>query len=178
MFDDLGLRIKTLLDFPEISEIEETGTTFEENARLKAEKLSNILGIPVLSDDSGLVVDALNGRPGVYSARYAGENKNDLLNNEKLLSEMNHISDDERTARFVCVIAIAIPDKDTVISKGEVQGKILREPRGNNGFGYDPLFLVPNEGMTMAELSPSKKNQLSHRYNALIKMKKELQKLT
>lgn len=174
MFREKNIQVKTLLDFPKIPDIEETGHTFEENACLKAETLCNVLQIPVLSDDSGLMVDALNGDPGVYSARYAGEDKNDDLNNEKLLVQLHNVPQYKRTAKFVCVIALAFPDKPTIIAKGEVKGIINEAPRGKNGFGYDPLFFLPEKSKTMAELTPEIKNKVSHRYNALQKLRREL----
>jgi XTP/dITP diphosphohydrolase len=165
MFKPYGFVVKTLLDFPEIEEIAETGSTFEENAVLKAEAVSAHLNKMVISDDSGLIVDGLDGRPGVYSARYAGEEKNDEANIQKVLAELNDVPD--RQARFYCALAVAIPGEKTVTVSGACEGVILREKRGLNGFGYDPIFFVPERGKTMAQLEPEEKAEISHRGKAL-----------
>lgn len=170
LFAKKGLLVKTLLDYPEIPEVEETGTTFAENALLKAETIAATLNMMVLADDSGLKVDALEGRPGVYSARYAGEPKSDAANNAKLLHELADFSPAERTAQFHCTLALAYPGKDSLIVEGEVEGKILGVPRGANGFGYDPLFYVAAQEKSMAELSEAEKNKISHRAIALAKL--------
>ncbi|WP_309867742.1 XTP/dITP diphosphatase [Bacillus sp. SLBN-46] len=170
IFASRGIEVKTLLDFPEIPEVEETGTTFEENAILKAEAVSKALNKMVIGDDSGLIVDALEGRPGIYSARYAGEPKNDQNNTEKVLAELKNIPEEDRTARFYCALAVAVPGQKTMTVSGTCEGRILTEPRGVNGFGYDPVFYVPEKGLAMAELSADVKNKISHRANALIKL--------
>ncbi|MEH7439859.1 XTP/dITP diphosphatase [Neobacillus drentensis] len=170
IFASRGIEVKTLLDFPEIPEVEETGTTFEENAILKAEAVSNALNKMVIGDDSGLIVDALEGRPGIYSARYAGEPKNDQNNTEKVLAELKNVPEDNRTARFYCALAVAVPGQKTMTVSGTCEGRILNEPRGVNGFGYDPVFYVPERGLAMAELSADVKNKISHRANALKKL--------
>lgn len=170
LFAKKGLLVKTLLDYPEIPEVEETGTTFAENALLKAETIAATLNMMVLADDSGLKVDALEGRPGVYSARYAGEPKSDAANNAKLLHELADFPPAERTAQFHCTLALAYPGKDSLIVEGEVEGKILGVPRGANGFGYDPLFYVAAQERSMAELSEAEKNKISHRAIALAKL--------
>lgn len=170
IFARRGIAVRTLLDHPEIPEVEETGTTFEENAVLKAETISKALNKMVIGDDSGLMVDALEGRPGIYSARYAGEPKNDQNNTNKLLSKLTGIPEENRTARFYCALAVAIPGKETFTVSGNVEGRILEEQRGTNGFGYDPVFYVPEKGLAMAELSADVKNQISHRANALKKL--------
>lgn len=170
LFAKKGLFVKTLLDYPEIPEVEETGTTFAENALLKAETIAAALNMMVLADDSGLKVDALEGRPGVYSARYAGEPKSDAANNAKLLHELADFPPAERTAQFHCTLALAYPGKDSLIVEGEVEGKILGVPRGANGFGYDPLFYVAAQEKSMAELSEAEKNKISHRAIALAKL--------
>lgn len=175
MFYPLGYEIRTLLDFPQISEIDETGTTFEANAKLKAEAISNILGEMVIADDSGLMIDALDGRPGVYSARYAGLEKDDDANMDKVLQELKDIPISERTARFYCALALAVPNKETLIVHGTCEGEILTEKRGENGFGYDPIFFVTEKGKGMAELLPEEKNQISHRAEALKKMSVEFE---
>jgi len=170
IFATRGIEVRTLLDFPELPEVEETGTTFEENATLKAEAVSRALNKMVIGDDSGLIVDALEGRPGIYSARYAGEPKNDQNNTDKVLVELAGIPENTRTARFYCALAIAIPKQATRTVSGTCEGRILNERRGSNGFGYDPVFYVPEKGMTMAELSSTEKNTISHRANALKKL--------
>ncbi|WP_160722053.1 XTP/dITP diphosphatase [Bacillus sp. USDA818B3_A] len=170
IFASRGIKVRTLLDFPEIPEVEETGTTFEENAILKAEAVSRALQKMVISDDSGLMVDALDGRPGIYSARYAGESKNDQNNTNKVLSELQEVPEEKRTARFYCALAIAIPGQETKTVSGTCEGLILKEPKGTNGFGYDPVFYVPEQGRSMAELSSDEKNKISHRANALKKL--------
>jgi XTP/dITP diphosphohydrolase len=147
---------------------EETGTTFEANAVLKARHAARITGLPAIADDSGLEVDALDGRPGVWSARYAGEGASDADNNAKLLAELAHV-DEPRTARYRCVIAYvaSADDPSPVLASGAWEGAIAREPRGDGGFGYDPLFLVGTGHLTAAELPPDEKNRVSHRAHAL-----------
>lgn len=170
LFAKKGFKVKTLRDFPEIPEVEETGVTFEENALLKAETIARRLNMLVLADDSGLKVDALDGAPGVFSARYAGEFKSDAANNAKLMHELTGVSKEERTAQFHCTLALALPGKDSLVVEGEVEGIILTIPKGDNGFGYDPLFFVESKGKTMAELTQEDKNTLSHRAVALEKL--------
>lgn len=174
LFADYPVTIKTLLDFPEIGEIEETGITFAENAALKAETVANLLNIPVLADDSGLIVDYLDGAPGVYSARYAGDGHDDKKNNKKLLKNLTGVPYEQRTARFHCTLAIAVPQQQTIFYSGEVSGYITEEERGASGFGYDPLFYLPNYQKTMAEIAASEKNKISHRANALAKLAKDI----
>jgi XTP/dITP diphosphohydrolase len=174
IFASRGVAVRTLLDFPELPEVEETGSTFEENAVLKAETISKALNKMVIGDDSGLIVDALGGKPGIYSARYAGEPKNDQKNIEKVLSELKGVEEESRTARFYCALAVAISGQETYTVSGTCEGRILEEPRGSNGFGYDPIFYVPEKGVSMAELSSNEKNQISHRANALKKLDSEL----
>lgn len=170
LFSPKGFKVKSLLDFPEIEDVEETGVTFAENATLKAEAISSALNKPVIADDSGLAIDALNGEPGVYSARYAGENKDDNANIEKVLQKLNDVPFEKRTARFHCALAIAVPGKRTEIVEGTCEGHILEEKRGENGFGYDPIFFVEKWRCSMAELTKEQKNQISHRANALQKL--------
>jgi XTP/dITP diphosphohydrolase len=170
IFAARGVAVLTLLDFPDIPDVEETGTTFEENAILKAEAISKQLNKMVIGDDSGLIVDILGGRPGIYSARFAGEPKNDAANTAKLLKELNDVTEENRTARFYCALAVAVPNQETVTVSGTCEGRILDEPRGTNGFGYDPVFYVPDKGLAMAELSSEEKNKISHRANALKKL--------
>lgn len=167
IFSQKGYAIKTLLDYPEIEDVEETGTTFEENARLKAETIAQQLGKLVLADDSGLKVDALNGQPGVYSARYAGTDKRDSANNAKLLHELTNVPHEKRTAQFHCTLVLAAPNQDSLVVSGELEGVIGTIPRGENGFGYDPLFYVPTLGMNLAEMPAEEKNKISHRRQAI-----------
>ncbi|MBQ9842902.1 MAG: RdgB/HAM1 family non-canonical purine NTP pyrophosphatase [Oscillospiraceae bacterium] len=149
-------------------DVEETGTTFEENSFLKAEAVMKATGLPALADDSGIAVDALNGEPGVYSARYGfDESLDDWGRLELLLKNTEHVPDGARQAQFVCVITMVTPDGQTIQARGEIHGELTREPRGENGFGYDPIFYYPPLGMTTAELSPEVKNSVSHRGNAL-----------
>lgn len=170
MFAKAGYQIKTMKDFPELPEVQETGQTFEENARLKAETIANILQCPVLADDSGLTVDALGGMPGIYSARFAGEQKSDASNNAKLLHELTDVADENRTAQFHCTLVFAAPQKESLVVDGIWNGRIARIPRGENGFGYDPLFIVDGLEKTSAELTPEKKNEISHRGQAMKKL--------
>ena len=163
LFAKEGYQIKTLLDYPDLPDVEETGTTFEENARLKAETIAQLLQQPVLADDSGLVVDALNGMPGIFSARFAGERKSDAANNAKLLHELTDVPDEKRTAHFHCTLVFAAPQKESLVVEADWDGRIARIPQGDNGFGYDPLFIVPNYDKTSAELTSKEKNQISHR---------------
>ena len=148
-----------------VESAEETGTTFEENALLKARHAAAHTGLAALADDSGIEIDALDGRPGVYSARYAGPDCDDEANNLLLLEELEEVEDASRTARYRCVLAfVRGPDDDApILAHGSWEGRILRAPRGSNGFGYDPLFHVPTHGCTSAELEPEVKNDLSHR---------------
>lgn len=175
LFEPLGFRVKTLLDYPDAPDIEETGETFEENALLKAAGISNIFQKIVIADDSGLVIDALDGRPGVYSARYAGTNKDDEANIQKVLFEMKEVPEEKRTAHFHCTLALVVPGKDPVIVEGTCNGLILTEKRGNNGFGYDPIFYLPHLKKTMAEMTSEEKNQISHRGNAIRKLYEHVQ---
>lgn len=145
---------------------EETGTTFEENSLIKAQAVLEASGMASIADDSGLEVDALNGQPGVYSHRF-GNKENDEQRNLYLLDLMKDVSDADRTARFVSVITCLFPDGRKIVARGTCEGTILREMKGKNGFGYDPLFYVPSECMTFSELSPERKNAISHRGNAL-----------
>ncbi|WP_421385503.1 XTP/dITP diphosphatase [Bacillus salacetis] len=177
MLSPKGYKVLTLLDFPDFKDIEETGETFEENAVLKAEEASAVLNEMVIADDSGLIIDALDGRPGVYSARYAGEVKDDNANIDKVLSELEGIPFNERTARFYCVLAIAGPNRETHTYSGACEGKILDELRGNNGFGYDPIFYVEDKDRTMAELSAEEKAAISHRGKALKQFEENLDEL-
>ena len=160
--------VKTLADYPELPEIEETGTTFAANAELKACGISALIPGWVLADDSGLCVDALDGAPGVYSARYAGEHGNDAANNAKLLNDLAALpADTPRTARFMCAMCLAEQGNIKAEVCGKVEGRIALAPAGANGFGYDPLFIPNGYSCTMAELAAEVKNEISHRADAL-----------
>lgn len=161
------VEILSLKDFPDAPEVEEDGATFVENAVKKASVVAEHTGIVALADDSGLEVDALGGRPGVLSARFAGRHGDDAANNRLLLELMAGVPDSLRTARFRCAIAVAIPGGQVHTAVGCCEGVIGREPRGSGGFGYDPLFYMPAHGMTMAELPTQTKNRLSHRALAM-----------
>ncbi|QRG69362.1 XTP/dITP diphosphatase [Brevibacillus choshinensis] len=167
LFAELGWEGISLEGFDGVPEVVEDGDTFEANAVKKAVTISTYLGLPAVGDDSGLEVDALHGSPGVYSARYAGENATDEANWRKLLGEMDSVPDEERTARFRCTLAFVEPGQDPVIATGACEGVIAREPAGTNGFGYDPVFYLPQMGKMMAQLSPDEKNQISHRARAM-----------
>ncbi|MFD2618100.1 XTP/dITP diphosphatase [Terrilactibacillus laevilacticus] len=171
LLSSFDVKVLSLSDLDEPIDVEETGETFEENAALKAEEICARTNMITIADDSGLVVDALDGRPGVYSARYAGLDKNDQHNTEKVLSELKEVPEDERTARFVCVLALAIPGKQTEFFRGICEGKITEAPIGEGGFGYDPIFYFPQKGKTLAELSQPEKNKISHRGHALEQLK-------
>ena len=149
-------------------DVEETGTTFEENSFLKAEAVMKATGLPALADDSGIAVDALNGEPGIYSARYGfDESLDDWGRMMLLLKNTEHVPDGKRQAQFVCVITFVTPEGQTIQARGEIHGELTREPRGENGFGYDPIFFYPPFGKTTAEVGPDQKNAVSHRGNAL-----------
>lgn len=178
-FDKLGVTVRNLLDMPELAEVEETGDTFAANALLKAQAIAEATGLPALADDSGLCVDVLEGAPGVYSARYAGANAKDADNNAKLLRELNALPatieaankrnpETLSTARFICALVLYDPNGPRFVeAEGAVEGRILQAPRGTAGFGYDPLFWLPEFGRSMAELTIAEKNKISHRGRAL-----------
>lgn len=170
---DLHVEIRALNDFPGIGDIPETGATLEENALLKARTVNKLTGLPAIGDDTGLEVDALAGAPGVYSARYAGENVTYEENVNKILDEMTHIQELERTARFRTV-TVFVDGSDEITTAGKIEGLITKEPKGTSGFGYDPVFYIPEMKCTFAELSIEKKNKISHRGQALQKLSKLL----
>ncbi|MBO5408855.1 MAG: XTP/dITP diphosphatase [Clostridia bacterium] len=170
---ELGIECVSLRDMGISVDVEETGTTFLENALLKAKEIYNIAKIPTISDDSGLLVDALNGEPGVYSARYAGEPSDDNRNMDKLLANLKDKK--KRTARFKSVIAAVFSEEDILVSEGECEGVIIEEKRGENGFGYDPIFYVEALGKTFAEMTDAEKNSLSHRGRAIRNLKDQLE---
>jgi XTP/dITP diphosphohydrolase len=171
---DTVAKLYSLEDFPEIPAVEEDGATFAENAVKKAQSAALVTGKPVIADDSGLEVDALRGRPGVYSARFAGVGAGDAANNARLLGELAELPGGELTAAFRCVIALCLPGGSCRTFSGELNGIIVKEPRGTGGFGYDPLFLVPEYGLTLAELPLAVKNTISHRGKALALLKEHL----
>ena len=158
------IQLRSVADF-DLEDVEETGTSFEENALLKAETIARATGLPALADDSGLCVDALDGAPGIFSARWSGTHGDDGANIEKLLTQLEAVED--RAARFVCVIALAAPDGRHLLIRGELEGNIRRHRAGSNGFGYDPIFEPIGMDITLAEVSPEKKDEISHRGKAL-----------
>jgi len=177
---DYGVKLLSLADFPRLPEIPEEGATFAENAAAKARAVARLTGHPALADDSGLMVDALNSAPGVFSARYAQDRTaatppTDADNWGKLLDELKDVPMGERGARFVCELALATPDGQLLTARGECAGVIAIKPQGYTGFGYDPVFWVPEYAATMAQLGPEIKNQISHRAKALAAFKKILQ---
>ncbi len=176
LLEGLDLELVTPAEAGISGEIEETGSSLEENARLKAVISAARSGLPALADDSGLEVDALGGEPGVRSARYAGEGASDTDRVLFLLSKLENVPDDKRSARFRCVIALATPKGEVEYCSGECRGVITREPRGGKGFGYDPVFFIPEMGKTMAELSFEEKNGISHRARAARQVRGLLEK--
>lgn len=177
ILEDLGVEILSLKDTGIAFDIEENGETFEENAVIKAKAVMQATGALVLADDSGLEIDYLHGEPGVYSARYLGEDTSYRIKNQNLIERLEGVPDEKRTARFVCVIAAAFPDGRVLTAKGTIEGMIGYEERGEGGFGYDPIFWLPECGCSTAELTMEKKNELSHRGKALRAMKEEIKKL-
>lgn len=176
ILNPMGITAKTAKEMGvSLDDVEETGTTFVENARLKARAAFERTKLPCIADDSGLMVDALNGAPGVYSARYSGENATDSANNEKLLAELSQVQPARHTAKFVCVICCILENGKEIIAHGECIGTIAAKPRGNDGFGYDPLFIVEG-GKSFAQLSPEEKDKISHRGNAIRILKQQLSK--
>ena len=169
----LGVKICSLSEYPDIGEIEETGTTLLENSLLKAHTVYERTGLPAIADDTGLEVDALDGAPGVYSARFSGADATYEDNVNKLLSVMEDVSDDMRSARFRTVISF-VDEVQELWTEGFIEGRITRDPRGNMGFGYDPIFYIPRLEKTFAELSTAEKNKISHRGLALQKLRKIL----
>ncbi len=176
---DLGLEIESMKEAGADVDIVEDGKTFEENAMIKASAIADALqkdGVQavVLADDSGLEVDYLNKEPGIYSARYMGEDTSYTIKNASLIQRLEGVPDEKRTARFVCVIAAVFPDGRSFTARAAIEGRIGYEERGQNGFGYDPIFYLPEYGMYSAELAPEEKNRISHRGKALEEMKKVL----
>ncbi|WP_226526293.1 XTP/dITP diphosphatase [Metabacillus niabensis] len=171
MLAPLGYHVQSLLDFPDSIDVEETGQTFEENSILKAEAISKQYQLITIADDSGLEIDYLNGEPGVYSARYAGPEKDDQANIDAVLKKLENVEMNQRTARFVCALALSVPGLKTKTVVGTCEGYIAKERKGQGGFGYDPIFCTDITGKTMAELTKEEKNKISHRADALRKIK-------
>lgn len=177
---DLSIPIVSMKDAGITSEPDETGVTFEENAIIKAKHAADVLkenDAIYMADDSGLEVDALGGEPGVYSARYMGEDTPYTVKNKNIIDRLDGVENDKRTARFVCAIAAILPDGEVVTTRGTIEGKIGYEERGTNGFGYDPIFYLPDMSVSTAELSPDEKNRISHRGRALEAMKIRLKEI-
>jgi XTP/dITP diphosphohydrolase len=173
-----GLELETMASLAESVVVQEDCHTFTGNAKKKATEIAAFAGMACLSDDSGLEVDALGGRPGVRSARYSGEGATDATNNAKLLEELSQVPNEARTARFQCAIAVVDSDgRELALAEGACEGRIGREPRGTHGFGYDPLFIPEGFAKTMAELGPETKNEISHRAKAAAKLVPLLQQL-
>ena len=178
MMSGSDITFESLADAGINVEVEETGTTFEENALLKAREICKLSGKPTISDDSGLEIDALDGAPGIYSSRFMGEDTSYDIKNNALIEKLDNVADPDRTARFRCCMALVLPDGREFVTEGAMEGIIAREPKGINGFGYDPILFIPEYNRTSAELSSEEKNNISHRGEALRKMieviKKEL----
>jgi len=177
LLGEVPFRVSSLNMYPQIPEIQETGNTYRENALLKAVQVAKLTNCFALGDDSGLEVEALGDQPGLYSARFAGEGVSYRENNKKLLSLLEGVPASKRQATFYCVMALADPKGKTYVLEGSVKGLIAMKEQGTGGFGYDPLFILPDLGKTFAELSPDEKNSLSHRAKALEKVKEILIKL-
>ena len=177
LLSGLDITIRTLDDFPEAPEVVEDGDTCEANAMKKAVEISRFTGLPAVADDTGLEVDALNGRPGAFAARYAGEHATYEDNCRKLLQELHGVSPAQRGARFVTVAAIAFPGGKTMSAKGVLNGMIAESATGSHGFGYDPVFVLPEYGQTLGQLPPEVKNQISHRARAFAQAKTLLQQM-
>lgn len=178
MLADLDISLYSLNDYPGTAEIVEDGKSFLENALKKARVVAEATGKIVLADDSGLEVDALGGAPGIHSARYAGNDSDDRQNNRMLLHDLQDVSAENRGAAFRCVLVLYSPDGSYEAFEGRWEGLIAEEPAGEGGFGYDPLFFLPGEGMTVAQLSPDVKNRISHRARAFAKLKERLQNVS
>ena len=174
ILSDLDVEILSMKEAGISVDIEENGTTFEENALIKAKAVAAYTDAIVLADDSGLEIDYLNKEPGVYSARYMGEDTSYTIKNQNLLDRLNGVPKEQRTARFVCTIAAVLPDKETLVTRQTIEGYIGFEPQGENGFGYDPIFYVDEYNCSTASLPPDKKNEMSHRGKALRAMKEAL----
>lgn len=181
IMEEMGIDVISLKDAGIKADVEENGTTFAENALIKAKSIASLDVVKdgdtiVLADDSGLVIDALNGEPGIYSARYMGEDTSYDIKNQNLIDRLEGIADEKRSARFVCAMAAVMPDGEEIITTETMEGRIGYEIAGCNGFGYDPIFYLPEYGMTSAQISPEEKNKISHRGKALRGMKQEIGK--
>ena len=174
---DLGIPVVSMKEAGVTADVEENGTSFEENAIIKAKAIMELTGEMVMADDSGLEIDYLDGAPGIYSARFMGEDTSYDIKNQALIDKLAGVPDEKRTARFACSIACALPDGRVLTSYGAMEGIIGYEIKGANGFGYDPIFYLPEYGCTSAEISPEQKNELSHRGKALRSMKEKLQEI-
>ena len=174
--ENMGIEIVSMKDAGYYTEVEETGTTFEENAYLKASAIAKKCNLPTLADDSGLEIDYLNKEPGIYSSRFMGEDTPYSVKNAELLRRMEGVPDEKRTARFVCAICLVRPDGSSETAKETMEGRVAYKSAGKNGFGYDPIFFLPERGCTSAELSPEEKNGISHRGKALRMMRDILEK--
>lgn len=177
MVKDMGIKIIPLSETSFEGEIEENGATFEENAVIKAKAVAEVLGVPALADDSGLEIDCLDKAPGIYSARYLGRDTSYSVKNKLILEKLQDVPKEQRTARFVCSMALALPYGAVVTTTATMEGEIAYEIKGENGFGYDPIFYLPEFGMNSAEITPEQKNEISHRGKALRQMKEEIAKL-
>jgi len=178
LLGDLGITIRTLADFPDAPDVDEDGATCAANAVKKAREIAHATGMVAVADDTGLEVEALGGRPGVYAARYAGEQATYEDNCRKLLQELAGVPTQKRTAKFLTVAAIADPTGQVQVTQGILEGRITDEPIGDRGFGYDPVFFLPELGKTLAELTPEEKNGLSHRAKAFAGMREILKTLS
>lgn len=174
--ENMGIEIVSMKDAGYYTEVEETGTTFEENAYLKASAIAKKCNLPTLADDSGLEIDYLNKEPGIYSSRFMGEDTPYSVKNAELLRRMEGVPDEKRTARFVCAICLVRPDGSSETVRATMEGRVAYKSAGKNGFGYDPIFFLPERGCTSAELSPEEKNEISHRGKALRMMRDILEK--
>lgn len=174
---DTGFEVRSLKEAGIGIDVEENGATYEENALIKARAAARFTDAIVMADDSGLEIDYLNREPGVYSARYLGEDTSYRIKNRTLMDRLEGVEDEKRTARFVCAIAAVLPDGRELVTRGTVEGRIAHEERGSGGFGYDPIFYVPEYGKCTAELAPEQKNKISHRGKALEAMKTKLKEL-
>jgi XTP/dITP diphosphohydrolase len=167
LVEEIGLEVVGVAEFPVVEDVVEDGVTFAENATLKALAVARATGLPAIADDSGLAVDVLGGAPGIFSARWSGAHGSDRANVELLLNQLADVKDEHRAAGFVCAAALAMPDGRVVVSEGQVRGTLTRAPRGDNGFGYDPILLVDGDTRTLAEYTNEQKNAISHRGKAL-----------
>ena len=177
LIEELDLEIVGMGEFPDVAEVVETGVTFAENATLKAVAAAQATGLPAVADDSGLAVDVLGGAPGVFSGRWAGTHGQDRANLELLLGQLYDVPDEHRAAAFVCAAALALPEGTVVVREGRMPGTLAREPRGDNGFGYDPILVVEGDSRTSAELTFEEKNAISHRGKAFRALAVDLRKV-